>query len=272
MATRRGDDFYVVVNGATKHGDIDESRATPAARRRRRSYEGAGAARAAGAARRPRCSTRIAPGRRRAGLHGRRRVPRSAAARPGSAARAIPARTGSRFRCRRGRGEQLADALLADQAVKPIGLGARDSLRLEAGLPLYGHDLDRDDDAGDGRPHLRDQQAPPRRGRLSRRACGSSPSSRTARRSSASASTSRAASRCARARWSSTAKAMRSAGSPAAASRRRCSGRSPWAMSPRRLAEAGTALKLEQRGKLFEAQVAAMPFVPHRYHRKGAAA
>ena len=34
------------------------------------------------------------------------------------------------------------DALLSDERVKPIGLGARDSLRLEAGLPLYGHDLD----------------------------------------------------------------------------------------------------------------------------------
>jgi aminomethyltransferase len=34
------------------------------------------------------------------------------------------------------------EALLSDERVKPIGLGARDSLRLEAGLPLYGHDLD----------------------------------------------------------------------------------------------------------------------------------
>ncbi|MBL8556515.1 MAG: glycine cleavage system aminomethyltransferase GcvT [Phenylobacterium sp.] len=32
--------------------------------------------------------------------------------------------------------------LLEDERVRPIGLGARDSLRLEAGLPLYGHDLD----------------------------------------------------------------------------------------------------------------------------------
>ncbi|MGI3170341.1 glycine cleavage system aminomethyltransferase GcvT [Pseudooceanicola sp. C21-150M6] len=36
----------------------------------------------------------------------------------------------------------LARALLADDTVLPIGLGARDSLRLEAGLCLYGHDID----------------------------------------------------------------------------------------------------------------------------------
>ena len=38
--------------------------------------------------------------------------------------------------------ERLATELLADPAVLPIGLGARDSLRLEAGLCLYGHDID----------------------------------------------------------------------------------------------------------------------------------
>jgi aminomethyltransferase len=42
--------------------------------------------------------------------------------------------------------EALADALVALPQVKPIGLGARDSLRLEAGLPLYGHDLGEDTD------------------------------------------------------------------------------------------------------------------------------
>ncbi len=40
------------------------------------------------------------------------------------------------------RAEALARTLLADSEVLPIGLGARDSLRLEAGLCLYGHDID----------------------------------------------------------------------------------------------------------------------------------
>ncbi|MFN4275233.1 MAG: glycine cleavage system aminomethyltransferase GcvT [Ferrovibrio sp.] len=38
--------------------------------------------------------------------------------------------------------EEFARWLIAQPEVKPIGLGARDSLRLEAGLCLYGHDID----------------------------------------------------------------------------------------------------------------------------------
>jgi aminomethyltransferase len=40
--------------------------------------------------------------------------------------------------------EKLARALLSHDAVEPVGLGARDTLRLEAGLCLYGADLDTD--------------------------------------------------------------------------------------------------------------------------------
>src|SRR6185437_2773291 len=41
-----------------------------------------------------------------------------------------------------GDAERVARALLSESEVLPIGLGARDSLRLEAGLCLYGHDID----------------------------------------------------------------------------------------------------------------------------------
>ena len=41
-----------------------------------------------------------------------------------------------------GKAEALCDILLSDENVRPAGLGARDSLRLEAGLCLYGSDLD----------------------------------------------------------------------------------------------------------------------------------
>lgn len=42
--------------------------------------------------------------------------------------------------------EKLASTLVADDRVKPAGLGARDSLRLEAGLPLHGHDISTETD------------------------------------------------------------------------------------------------------------------------------
>ena len=49
---------------------------------------------------------------------------------------------GFEISCRGGDAAGLWNRLLADPEVKPIGLGARDSLRLEAGLCLYGHDID----------------------------------------------------------------------------------------------------------------------------------
>ncbi len=46
--------------------------------------------------------------------------------------------------------DEFARLLLAEPEVKPIGLGARDSLRLEAGLCLYGHDLDTETTPAEG--------------------------------------------------------------------------------------------------------------------------
>jgi aminomethyltransferase len=53
--------------------------------------------------------------------------------------------------------ETLVTALLENPDVLPIGLGARDSLRLEAGLCLYGHH----DDAGRGRAGMVGAEEPP---------------------------------------------------------------------------------------------------------------
>jgi aminomethyltransferase len=49
---------------------------------------------------------------------------------------------GYEISCKAEDAAKLWNTLLSDPEVKPIGLGARDSLRLEAGLCLYGHDID----------------------------------------------------------------------------------------------------------------------------------
>ena len=64
--------------------------------------------------------------------------------------------------------EHLATALLAEPEVLPIGLGARDTLRLEAGLCLYGHDIDETTTPIEAGLYLVDRQAAQAGARFSR--------------------------------------------------------------------------------------------------------
>ena len=121
--------------------------------------------------------------------------------------------------------EALAARLLAHDAVAWAGLGARDSLRLEAGLCLYGHDIDRDDDPDGGRSRLdRGEGAGGRSATFRAR-----PASLTSRLPAAvSAFAPRAGSLRAPTRPCRTLRAPRSAGSPVAVSARRSTVRSRW--------------------------------------------
>jgi aminomethyltransferase len=158
------------------------------------------------------------------------------------------------------------NALLADERVKPIGLGARDSLRLEAGLCLYGHDIDTttspveagltwsiqkrrraeggfpgagrvQKELAEGAPRLRvgilpDGRAPAREGTVIKAADGTAIGTVTS------------------------------------------GGFGPTINGPlamgyvnRRFAEPGTPVLLEVRGKDLPAKIVTMPFAPHRYFR-----
>lgn len=165
------------------------------------------------------------------------------------------------------RARTVAEALVADPRVTPAGLGARDSLRLEAGLCLYGHDIDettspveadlafifgkRRLEAGDF-PGAARILAELRDG-PSRRRVGIRPDGRAPAREGTGI--------------------VDGEGRPAGIVTSGGFGPSldaPVAMgyvvAP--LAGPGTALSLLIRGKPHPARVAPMPFVPHRYHRK----
>ncbi|MEI4261044.1 glycine cleavage system aminomethyltransferase GcvT [Roseovarius sp. D0-M9] len=139
MLARRGEDLFVVVNAACKESDI--ARMT---------------------AQMPGCDVRPVPGRALLALQGPEAEAALEALVSGAAdmrfmdiAR-LPSDWGELWLSRsgytgedgfeisveEGRAEDFARALLGHEAVEPIGLGARDSLRLEAGLCLYGHDID----------------------------------------------------------------------------------------------------------------------------------
>jgi aminomethyltransferase len=165
--------------------------------------------------------------------------------------------------------ERIADLLCAEPEVRPVGLGARDSLRLEAGLPLYGHDLDTSTDpvsAGLGWAIAKRRRAEggfPGHARIAgllaegpgRRRVGLSLEGRLPAREGAPVFAGETA-----------VGSVTSGGfSPTLGH--------PIAMAYVDAAHAahGTALTLEVRGRRLDATVVPLPFVPHRYHRQGAA-
>ncbi len=164
----------------------------------------------------------------------------------------------------------IAEALCAQPEVRPIGLGARDSLRLEAGLPLYGHDLSPETgpvEAGltfainkrrkaEGGFPGADRVLAELADGAPRKRVGLLIEGRQAAREGATVFG-----------GNQDAGVVTSGGFSPSLER-------PIAMAyvdAARSAE-GTALEIEVRGKRLVATVAPLPFVPHRYHRKGAAA
>jgi aminomethyltransferase len=162
---------------------------------------------------------------------------------------------------------ELAQLLLAQEGVQPIGLGARDSLRLEAGLCLYGHDIDettspveadlvwsmqkrrRTEGGFPGAKRIQDELANgPTRRRVGIRPDGRAP-----------------------AREGTEVLALLGDRLGVVTS----GGFGPSVNGPIAMgylaadrAEAGTPVNLMVRGKALSATVAPLPFVPHRYVRK----
>jgi len=269
MATRRGDQFYVVVNGATKHGDIDQfekrlPRTIALDHMKEQALLALQGPEAAAAL------ETIVPGVgeltfMQAGLFRWNDKPlwisRSGYTGEDGFEISVAGRDV----------EALADALTADERVKPIGLGARDSLRLEAGLPLYGHDLDPNTTPVMAGLTFAIQKR--------RRAEGGFPGSLRILAEMENGAAQSRVGLLVEGKQPVREGALILDAEGSEIGRITSGGHSPSLGRPiamgyvaTALAEPGTALTLEQRGKLFQATVTPMPFVPHRYHRKQGAA
>ena len=159
----------------------------------------------------------------------------------------------------------FADAICAEPEVKPIGLGARDSLRLEAGLPLYGHDLSPDTtpvaaDLGFALSKRRREEGgfPGAERILAERAAG--PQLKRIGVIVEGRQPVREGAEVVDADGNVVGHVTSGGFAPSV--------QAPIAMAycPPALAESG-AITLRQRGKLHPARVVPMPFVPHRYVR-----
>jgi aminomethyltransferase len=165
--------------------------------------------------------------------------------------------------------ERLADRLCAEIEVKPIGLGARDSLRLEAGLPLYGHDLTPETDPVSAGLEFAISKA--------RRKQGGFPGAERILKLLDKGAPTRRVGLALEGRMAAREGAAVFAGHDQVGTVT-SGGFSPTLGHPVAMAyvdsahaSEGTALELEVRGKRLPARVVPMRFVPHRYHRKGAA-
>lgn len=165
--------------------------------------------------------------------------------------------------------EALADAITAEPEVKPIGLGARDSLRLEADLPLYGHDLDTDTTPVAAALGFALKKR--------RREQGGFPGHERIMIEREQGSILKRVGLVVEGRQPVREGAMVVDGEGSEVGRVTSGGFAPtvqkpiaMAYVPTALAEPGTRITLAQRGKVHSAEVVPMPFVPHRYVRKGA--
>ncbi len=162
----------------------------------------------------------------------------------------------------------LADQLCAQPEVQPIGLGARDSLRLEAGLPLYGHDMSADIDPVQGNASFAISKR--------RRADGGFAGADRILKALAEGPSKKLVG------FAVDGKMPVREGAPIFAGDTQVGtitsgGFAPSVGAPIAMGfvaaghnAIGTALEAEVRGKRVALTVSAMPFVPHHYHRRGA--
>jgi aminomethyltransferase len=267
MITRRGGHFYLVVNGATKHGDIEwmESRLPRGVvldHMREQALLALQGPKAVEAL------ARLAPGVEQLTfmIGGAFEI---GGAKAWISRSGYTGEDGFEISVPAAQVTAVAD-LIADQPeVKPIGLGARDSLRLEAGLPLYGHDLDggttpveadltfalsKRRRAEGGYPGWERIAAELANGPIRKRVGLTIEGRQPVREGAAVVD----------ADGDEVGKVTSGGFSPSL--------ERPIAMAyvPAGQAAQGSEIRLAQRGKIFTATVTPMPFVPHRYHRKGA--
>ena len=164
---------------------------------------------------------------------------------------------------------EFADLLCKEPEVKPIGLGARDSLRLEAGLPLYGHDLDPATDPVEGDLSFAISKR--------RRAEGGFPGADRILKALADGAARRRVGLSVEGKLPVREGALVFVGADVVGEVT-SGGFAPTVNAPIAMgyvaaahAAPSTNLEAEVRGKRVPVTVATLPFVPHRYHRKGAA-